>query len=134
MYFNNIQKDDKVYGLVFGKGIVSEVFPTEGFYQFEVDFDNGYKIPYTKEGVPGWGNFSEQTLFYRKDIDKSTFDFSDNCKSMSYKKLVKCLYSSKNILEVKTPSGIWHKSNEVDKQYIQDIISNGLFFLFRTSN
>jgi len=131
MYFKDIKEGDKVYGLVFGKGQISSVFNGKGFYQFEVEFDNGRLIPYTEEGIPGWGKFQEQTLFYKKDIDKSEFDYTGNSQIMSHKKITKLLHVNKASLEIKTPSGIWHNVNKVDNKYIERVLYSGMLFMIR---
>ncbi len=127
-YFKKVKVGDKVYGLVFGKGRVSKVFD-DGYYKFMVEFKNGYEIPYTQEGVPGWGNFNEQTVFYRDDIDLSGFDFSAVEKVLSPKKIIKL--REKGELEVRLPSGVWSNCTKCAREYIEDMLEKGNYHLFR---
>ncbi len=127
-YFKKVKEGDKVYGLVFGKGKVSKVFDS-GYYKFMVEFKNGYEIPYTEDGVPGWGNFNEQTVFYRNDIDLSPFDFSAVEKVLSPKKIIKL--REKGELEVRLPSGVWSNCTKCAKEYIEDMLEKGNYHLFR---
>lgn len=127
-YFSEAKIGDKVYGLIFGKGKIVEIFP-DSYYSLMVEFKNGYEVPYTDEGIPGWGNFKKQTMFYRDDIDLSNEDFSPVDKVMSYKKIIKL--RSKNKLEVRLPSGIWRKVKKADEQYVEKIIKKEKFHLFR---
>lgn len=129
-YFKKVKEGEKVYGLVFGKGKVSKVFES-GFYRFMVEFKNGYEIPYTEEGVPGWGNFDEQTVFYRDDIDLSSFDFSAVEKVLSPKKIIKL--REKGQLEVRLPSGVWSDCTKCAREYIEDMLEKGNYHLFRKS-
>jgi len=129
-YFKKVKPGDKVYGLVFGKGKVSKVFDS-GYYKFMVEFKNGYEIPYTEDGVPGWGNFIEQTVFYRDDIDLSSYDFSAVEKVLSPKKIIKL--REKNELEVRLPSGVWSNCTKCAKEYIEDMLERGNYHLFRKS-
>ena len=66
-YFEKVKCGDQVFGLVFGLGTVSKVFD-DGYYKLMVEFDNDHEVPYTDDGIPGWGKFKEQTLFYKDDI------------------------------------------------------------------
>lgn len=127
-YFKKVKEGDKVYGLVFGKGKVSKVFDS-GFYKFMVEFNNGYEIPYTEEGVPGWGNFNEQTVFYRKDIDLSSYDFSAVDKVLSPKKIIKL--REKKELEVRLPSGVWSNCTKCAKEYMEEMLEKENYHLFR---
>ncbi|MEJ2414379.1 MAG: hypothetical protein P8Y22_03810, partial [Sulfurimonas sp.] len=74
-YFDNVKVKDKVYGLVFGRGKVTAVFE-DSYYKMMVKFKNGYEVPYTEDGVPGWGNFKKQTCYYKDDVDLTDVDFS----------------------------------------------------------
>lgn len=127
-YFKNVKKNDKVYGLVFGKGKVIEVFK-EGFYRLLVHFDNGYELPYTVEGVCNWGSFYDQTLFYKNDIDLTDIDFEPVDKVLGFKKIIKL--RNKNKLCVRTPSGAWINYNKCDTGYCQVALEKGQFHLFR---
>ena len=127
-YFNKVKVGSKVYGLVFGKGKVTQVFD-DGFYKFMVEFKNGYEIPYTIEGVPGWGKFSEQTVFYRDDIDLSSYDFSAVEKVLTPKKIIKL--REKKELEVRLPSGVWSECTKCAKEYIEDMLERENYHLFR---
>ena len=42
-YFDKVKKGDKLYGLVFGKGKVIEVFE-DSHYKMMVSFKNGYEV------------------------------------------------------------------------------------------
>lgn len=127
-YFKKVKKGDKVFGLVFGLGTVSQVFE-DGFYKFMVEFENDHEVPYTDEGIPGWGKFKDQTLFYKDDIDLTEFDFSPIEKLLTPKKIIK--YREKKKLEVRLPSGIWHTCNKKVKHYAQDLLEDEKYFLFR---
>jgi len=112
-YFKKAKVGDKVFGLVFGIGIIKEVFDNS-HYKLIVDFADEYEIAYTDEGIPGWGKFKEQTLFYKNDIDLTEFDFSPINKILTPKKIIKLREKKK--LEVRLPSGIWHICNKCQVQ------------------
>ena len=127
-YFSKAKKGQKVYGLVFGKGKIKEVFP-DSHYSIMVEFDNGYEVPYTEEGVPSWGKFKKQTLFYRDDIDLSKEDFSPVDEVLTPKKIIKL--RNKNKLEVRLPSGIWKSISKADKEYVEELLEDEKYHLFR---
>lgn len=128
MYFNEVKENDIVYGLVFGKGKVIEVFQ-DSFYKFIVEFENGNLIPYTIDGIAKWGAFYEQTLFYKNDIDLTEVDFSPVKKVLCYKKIIKL--RDKGELQVRLPSGIWANTEICNSDYIRKKLEKGKFHLFR---
>ena len=127
-YFNNVKVGDKVFGLVFGLGTVLKVFE-DSHYKLMVDFEGEYEIPYTEDGIPGWGKFKEQTLFFKNDIDLTDHNFSPINKVLSPKKIIKL--RDKKKLEVRLPSGIWHLYNKEVKKYCQDLLEQEKFHLFK---
>ncbi len=127
-YFSNAQVGEKVYGLVFGRGKITEVFE-ESHYKIIVTFKNGYEIPYTDEGIPGWGHFKSQTLFYRDDLELGKADFSPIEKVLPAKKIIKC--RAKGKLEVRLPSGMWINTEKADLQYVEDLLESEKYHLFR---
>ena len=127
-YFDNVKKGDKLYGLVFGKGKVIEVFENS-HYKMMVSFKNGYEVPYTEDGVPGWGNFKKQTIFYKSDIDLTDVDFTPTKKILSPKKIIKLREKKK--LEVRLPSGIWTDCTKCIKEYVEEMLEKEKYHLFR---
>ena len=127
-YFNKAKRGDKVYGLVFGKGKIVEVFE-ESFYPLLVEFKNGYEVPYTEEGVPSWGTFKKQTLFYRDDIDLSREDFTPVDRILSPRKIIKLREKKK--LEVRVPSGAWKSTRKADAEYVERLLEEEKYHLFR---
>lgn len=127
-YFDNVQVGDKLYGLVFGKGEVIEVFE-DSHYKMMVSFKNGYEVPYTEDGIPGWGNFKKQTIFYKTDIDLTDVDFTPVKKILSPKKIIKLREKKK--LQVKLPSGIWTDCSKCVKNYVEEMLEKEKFHLFR---
>ncbi len=127
-YFDDVKEKDKLYGMVFGAGKVTKVFE-DSHYKMLVSFKNGYEVPYTEDGIPGWGNFKKQTIFYKKDIDLTKVDFTPVDKVLSPKKIIKLREKKK--LEVKLPSGIWINCNKCVKEYVEELLENEKYHLFR---
>lgn len=128
-YFRNVKKDDDVFSLVFGLGVVSEVFDKNP-YKLRVKFINSnYKIFYTDEGIPNWGKFKHQTLFFKDDIDLSDYDFSAITEVLSAKKIIK-LRDEKR-LQVRLPSGIWCDIKKNVREYSEEMFEKQMHHLFR---
>lgn len=127
-YFEDAKVGEKVYGLVFGRGKITEVFE-DSHYKMLVTFKNGFEVPYTEDGVPGWGNFKEQTMFYRNDVDMSKADFSPVEEILSVKKIIK--FREKKSLEVRLPSGMWVNVKKADESYIEKLLEDEKYHLFR---
>ena len=127
-YFKKAKQGQNVYGLVFGPGEISQLFENS-YYRLMVTFENGYEVPYTEEGIPGWGNFNKQTLFYKDDIDLTSVDFSPITKVLSAKKIIKL--REKSTLEVRLPSGIWNSAKKCPKKYVETLLENESYHLFR---
>ncbi len=130
-YFDNAKVGDKVYGLVFGRGKIVEVF-NDSFYSILVEFKNGYEVPYTDDGIPGWGNFKKQTMFYKNDVDLSKADFSPVLKVLDAKEIIKL--REKDKLEIRLPSGIWKDYKKADPEYVEEMLEDEQLHLFRKAN
>lgn len=127
-YFDDAKVKDKVYGMVFGRGKITQVFDNS-HYKMMVSFKNGYEVPYTEDGIPGWGNFKKQTLFYKDDIDLTDLDFGPVTKVLSPKKIIK--FREKKKLEIRLPSGIWTDCSKCVKHYVEDMLEAENYHLFR---
>lgn len=127
-YFDNAKVGDKVFGLVFGAGEIAQIFDNS-HYKMMVDFKNGYEVPYTDDGIPGWGNFNKQTLYYKHDIDLTDVDFSPISKVLSIKKIIKL--KDKKKLQVRLPSGVWKKIKKAEESYVEDLLEREKYHMFR---
>ena len=127
-YFKKVKVKDRLYGMVFGAGKVVQVFE-DSHYKMMVSFKNGHEVPYTEDGVPGWGNFKKQTIFYKGDIDLTDVDFGPVSKVLTPKKIIKL--REKNRLEIRLPSGIWTDCGKCVKKYIEEMLEAENYHLFR---
>jgi hypothetical protein len=137
-YFDNVKLNDEVYGFIYGKGtvtyVINDQFDIDGFYAFEVTYDNGESVFYTKEGVPNWCNSAGclQTVYWRDDIDLIDEDFSPSEGSMAPKKIMKLRLKDK--LEMKCPSGIWRSVSQCPESVFLGAITKEQYYLFRKKN
>jgi len=128
-YFKKVKEGTEVFGLIFGHGIITRVYE-DSFYTFEVEYDNGYVVPYTPEGVPAWSNIDMQTVYYKDDINLFEFNITlivDEV--LTPKKIIKLRVKEK--LEVKCPSGIWGDYNNCPGYVTEQYLEEGKFYLFR---
>ncbi len=128
-YFSDLKEGDMLYGLLFGKGKVVNVYGKDDFYYFEVEYNNNCNVHYTIDGFPNWGNFDEQTVFYQDDINIIDYDISPISKVLSIKQIIKLI--SKNKLEIRTKSGIWRDFCKTPHDYREETLENKHFHLFR---
>ncbi|PLY16482.1 hypothetical protein CVO_06485 [Sulfurimonas sp. CVO] len=127
-YFDNAKVNDEVYGLIFGPGKIIQLFDNS-HYRVMIEFKNGYEVPYTEDGIPGWGNFDKQTLFFKDDIDLTDVDFSPVSKVLSIKKIIKL--KEKNKLQVRLPSGVWKNVKKAESQYVERLLEKEKYHMFR---
>ena len=129
-YFKKVKENDKVFGLVYGKGIVKSVWDNS-HYSFEVEYENGSFVPYTSEGYPGWnkGKLDFQTVFYKEDIDLMDHDFAPTEDVLSVKKIIKL--RDKKKLEIKCPSGLWQPVEKCPREFGEQYLEENKLHLFR---
>jgi hypothetical protein len=130
-YFKKVKKNDKVFGLVYGEGVVISVWENS-FYSFEVQYkNNGSVVPYTEEGFPAWNTskFDFQTVFYANDLNFTEQDFTPINEILSVKKIIKL--RNKNKLEVRCPSGLWQSFDKCPNSIAEEYLQDNKFHLFR---
>ena len=129
-YFKNVTENDKVFGLVYGKGFIRSVW-ADSYYTFEVEYENGQVVPYTSDGNPGWNTsrFDFQTVFYANEIDLMDHCFAPVEETLSVKKIIKL--RDKNKLEIKCPSGLWQKLDKCPSTIANEYLEDKKFHYFR---
>ena len=129
-YFKKVSDGDKVFGLVFGPGIVENVM-TDSHYTFMVRYKNDFIVPYTEDGIPGWNSTIDfQTVYYKTDIDIEDLDFGPVNKILSPKKIIKLRARKK--LMVKCPSGLWQTLEHCPKHLVESYLEDKKFHLFKS--
>lgn len=127
-YFENVKEGDRVFGLIFGIGSVRTVM--NGFYKFEVQYENGQVVPYTDEGIPSWNvHLNEQTVYYKGDIDLYNFDAVPVNKVLTPKKIIK--YRNSGLLQLRCPSGLWRNVKDCPTDLQSAYLEDAKFYLFR---
>lgn len=128
-YFSNVKEGDQIFGLIFGLGNVKTVWG-DGYYKFEVEFKNGFIVPYTEDGIPAWNSKLDfQTIYYKSDIDITNLDISPSEKVLTPKKIIKL--RNKGKLEIKCPSGIWQSVSNFPSYIMETYLEEGKLHLFR---
>ena len=134
-YFDDVELNDEVYSLIYGKGRVKYVLDvklrTTGFYIFQVEFKSA-DIFYTEDGIPEWcskdGNC--QTVYYKGDPEMPELDFQTIDKDLlSRKKILKLKEQGK--LEMRVPSGAWMNVNEIPPKVYIYALKHDELYLFR---
>jgi len=134
-YFSKVKEGQKVFSIIYGKGIVIFTLPKEhrleGFYVFGVRYSKKNTVYYTVDGFPNWSekDSSYQTVFYKDDIDFDDMDTKDADKILSKKQVLK--YKEKGTLEIQCPSGVWKSVDEVPEVLMKKALKKDRFYLFR---
>ena len=134
MKFKNVKKNDEVYSLIYGDGIVENVLAKdvriEGFYIFSVSFGKKL-VHYTEAGVPNWCNSDcdTPTLFYKDEVDFNRVDFKPCDTDLSTKKIKKMIGTGK--LEMRCPSGLWRNIDDCPITVVNKGLKEAKNYLFR---
>lgn len=125
----NPKVNDKVFGLVYGKGIITSVYE-DSHYLFEVTYDNGQTVPYHKGGIPGWsGKLDFKTVFHEDEIKITEIDFSPTNKKLETQEIIKLREIGE--LEMRCPSGVWQPTEKIPTSEVEDALEANQLHLFR---
>lgn len=134
--FENIEVGHEIYSIVFGIGKVNFVLAKslrlDGYYIFEVTYNNGQKVWYTEEGQPDWcqeKNACTKTILFKDEITIDDIDTTPPKKLLKKKKILK-LHLEDN-LEMKSPAGAWIDSSLMPDILFDNAINNKEYHLFR---
>lgn len=134
-YFDDVEKNDEVYSIVYGHGKVKYVLDkksrTPGFYIFQVQFEND-SVFYTEAGIPEWCSTKgcNQTVFYKGDMDMLDLDYQTIKKDLLSKKKIAKLKEAGE-LEMRAPSGAWINANYVPPKVYLAALKYEELYLFR---
>jgi len=128
-YFNKVHVGDVVFGMIYGKGVVRSV-NDNSHYTFEVEYSNGQVVPYTEDGIPGWGTMLDiQTVYYPSDVELTELDLEPVAEVLTPKKIIKL--SRKKRLMARCPSGIWVNTTKCPSAVIEEYMESQKFHLFK---
>lgn len=134
--FTDIKLDDEIYSVVFGLGkvifVLAKSLRLDGYYVFEVEYENGQRTHYTEDGRPGWCkniNNCTKTIHYRHEVDFDNLDTKVKKKILKKYKIDKL--RNNDILEIMSPAGGWIDANLMPDIMVDNAINNGEYHLFR---
>lgn len=134
--FTDIKVGDEMYSVVFGLGevifVLAKSLRLDGYYVFEVEYNNGQKVHYTEDGKPGWCkdiNKCNQTTYYKHEVNFDEVDTEVKRKVLEKHKIEK--YREKNTLEMMSPAGGWIDASLMPDIMVDNAINNGEYNLFR---
>ena len=135
-YFDEVKVGDDIYSIVFGSGKVIFVLPekqrVQGFYAFQVEYEDNETVYYTLDGIPNWcGKETEcgQTIFYPDDVSLKDLDFKPLDKIPSKKKVMKL--KDEDNLEMRCPSGLWRDIKSCPEGLVTKMLEKANLHLFR---
>ncbi|WP_455756685.1 hypothetical protein [Sulfurimonas sp.] len=134
--FTDIKLGDEIYSVVFGLGkvvfVLAKSLRLDGYYVFEVEYENGQRTHYTEDGRPGWCkdiNNCTKTIHYKHEIDFDVLDTKVKKKILKKHKIDKLRDNDK--LEMMSPAGGWIDANLMPDMMVDNAINNGKYHLFR---
>ena len=134
--FSEVKLNDEIYSLVFGLGkvrfVLAKALRLDGYYVFEVEYNNGQRVHYTEDGKPNWCQdltSCTSTIYYKDDIDFDEIDTKAKKKILPKNKILK--FRSQGTLEMMSPAGAWVDAYLMPDMMVNSAISNGDFHLFR---
>jgi len=134
--FTDIKLNDEMYSIVFGLGkvifVLTNSLRVDGYFVFEVEYDNGQKVHYTEDGKPNWCqdiNNCTKTIYYKHEIDFDDRDTKVGRKVLKKNKINILRYADK--LEMMSPAGGWIDANLMPDMMVENAIRNEEFHLFR---
>ena len=134
--FADIKLDDEMYSVVFGIGrvifVLKKSLRLDGYYVFEVEYDNGQKTHYTEDGRPGWCkdlNNCTRTIHYKHEVDFDDLDTDVEKKILKKHKIDKL--RNNDTLEMMSPAGGWIDACLMPDIMVDNAINNGDYNLFR---
>lgn len=134
--FIDIKLGDEMYSVVFGLGkvifVLAKSLRLDGYYVFEVEYNNGQKVHYTEDGRPGWCkdiNKCIQTTYYKHEINFDELDTKVKSKILKKYKIEKL--RDADTLEMMSPAGGWIDVSLMPDIMVDNAINNGEYHLFR---
>lgn len=134
--FVDIKLNDEMYSIVFGLGkvifVLAKSLRLDGYYIFEVEYDNGQRVHYTEDGKPGWCKdiqHCSKTIYYRHEVNLEDLDTKVKKKILTKHKIEKL--RDKDTLEMMSPAGAWVDADLMPDIMVDNAINNGEYDLFR---
>ena len=134
--FTDIKLNDEIYSVVFGLGkvifVLTKPLRLDGYYIFEVDYDNGQRVHYTEDGKPNWCQDRQncaKTIYYKYEVNFDDRDTKVAKKTLKKNKIKKLRYEDR--LEIMSPAGGWIDANLMPDIMVENAIRNEEYHLFR---
>lgn len=134
--FIDIKLGDEMYSVVFGLGkvifVLAKSLRLDGYFVFEVEYENGQKVHYTEDGRPGWCkdiNKCAKTVYYKYEVNFENLDTEVRKKPLQKHKIDKL--RDDNYLEMMSPAGGWVDASLMPEIMVDNAINGGEYHLFR---
>lgn len=134
--FIDIKLDDEMYSIVFGLGkvvfVLAKPLRLDGYFMFEVEYENGQRTHYTEDGRARWCKDLRKcisTVYYKHEVNFDDFDVTKNDNILKKYEIDKLRDDS--TLEMMSPAGAWIDANLMPDFMVENAINNGEYHLFR---
>lgn len=134
--FEDIKLGDEMYSIVFGEGkvrfVLAKSLRLDGYYVFEVEYDNGQRVYYTVDGKPSWCkdmNKCTKTVCYKHEVNFDEVDRSEDVTPLTKFKIEKLRFDG--LLEMRSPAGGWIDATLMPDVMVDNAVNNEEYHLFR---
>jgi len=134
--YEDVKQEEEMYSVVFGLGkvifVLAKSLRLDGYYVFEVEYENGQRVYYTEDGRPSWCrdmNKCTKTVYYKSEVNFNEVDTSSESAPMTKFKIDKLRFD--DALEMKSPAGAWIDANLMPDVMVENAINNEEYHLFR---
>ena len=134
--YDDVKLGDEMYSVVFGLGkvifVLAKSLRLDGYYVFEVEYENGQRVYYTVDGRPSWCkdmNKCTKTVYYKSEVNFNEVDTSSESAPMTKFKIDKLRFD--DALEMKSPAGAWIDATLMPDVMVDNAINNEEYHLFR---
>ena len=134
--FTDIKLNDEIYSVVFGLGkvifVLTKPLRVDGYFIFEVEYNNGQRVHYTDDGKPNWCqdiNNCAKTIYYKYEVNFDDLDTKVKKKILKKSKINKLRQN--DTLEMMSPAGGWIDANLMPDIMLENAIRNEEYHLFR---
>ena len=134
--FTDIKLNDEMYSVVFGLGkvifVLAKSLRLDGYYVFEVEYENGQKVYYTVDGRPSWCkdmNNCNKTVYYKHEVNFDEVDTEPKNCNLNKHKIDRLRFD--DALEMMSPAGGWINASLMPDIMVDNAINNEEYHLFR---
>jgi len=135
--FADVELNDEIYSMIFGMGkvifVLAKPLRLDGYYVFEVKYENGQRVHYTEDGRPSWCRDMKKcnrTICFKDEVDMCALDTNTHdIERLTLNRITQL--KEHDELDMLSPAGGWVDANLMPDIMVDNAINNEEFHLFR---